>query len=99
MRRIIRNFRTWAPGFVAVAIIVFKLLAGSVAYSSAPASPDPSTGHIVPVFSHGKTVYLTQAQVEREGVFHWSNFVLVGAVAVVVVQASGKARGVGKNGA
>jgi len=71
---------------MALTIIVVKLLAGSYAYSNATLSPDPSTHHTAAVFSHGRTVYLTPAQIDREGIFHWSNLVLVGLVSLAVAQ-------------
>ena len=74
------------PAIVALAIVVLKMLAGTVAYSSATSSLDAATGHTVPIVSHGKIIYLTQEQVDREGTFHWSNLLLLGAIGLVVFQ-------------
>jgi len=74
------------PAIVALTIVVLKMLAGTMAYSSATSSLNAATGHTVAVVSHGKTIYLTQEQVDREGTFHWSNFLLMGAIGLVVFQ-------------
>ena len=82
----LKRVSSWLPGAAAVAIIVIKLLFGTYAYSNATTAPDPSTGHTVSVLAHGRTVYLTQAQVDSEKVYHWSNLVLVVFIALAVVQ-------------
>jgi hypothetical protein len=88
------------PAITAIAIIVVKLLAGSIAYSNASSSPNVATGQTAPVFSHGRTIYLTQAQVDREtDPLHWTNLLFVGALALVVVQHARQNGGNGKNGA
>ena len=99
MRQVVWKVVTHAPGILALAIVVFHLLDGSLSYSSAPSSANASTGHVVPVFVHGRTLYLTQPQADRKGVFHWSKLVLYSAIVVVVIQRSRADRGASKDGA
>ena len=94
-----RKFFASAPAIAGLGIIVFKMFAGSVAYSNATSSPEAATGHTVPVSSHGRIIYLTQEQVDREGTFHWSNLALLGVFGFVVFQHIRQDRPVLKDGA
>jgi 3-oxoacyl-[acyl-carrier protein] reductase len=62
-------------------------------------TPDPSTRHTVALSSHGRTVYLIQAQIDSEGVFRWSSLVLVGLIALAVAQKIRQRRRVRKDDA
>jgi hypothetical protein len=80
----IKPFATRLPGAIAIGMVLFKILAGTLAYSQATPSAEPGTGHVVPTASHGRTVYLTQDQVDLMSPFHWSSVVfLVSFVAAV----------------
>lgn len=72
-------------GMCAMAMVIFKLFAGAAVYSAATQSLEPSTGHVVPIISHGRTIYLTLEQVELERFFHWSNLVLFAACGLLVL--------------
>jgi len=80
------------PGICAISMVAFKIFAGTFAYSTATLAPESATGHVVPVASHGRTIFLTQDQIDRQGAYHWSNAVLLGACLLVIIQAIRRSR-------
>lgn len=92
-----RSRLSLALAVAALIVILAKLLDGSLMYSEATLTVDAGSGHTVPVTSHGRTIYLTPAQVERNSPLHWTSwlaYVLAAAAAVIEAKsrkASGKA--------
>lgn len=78
------------PAAVAIGSMLFKLVAGSAAYSQATLAPEPGTGHVVPILAHGRTLYLTQDQIELTSPSHWSSVVLFVSLAVAVLVVVGR---------
>jgi hypothetical protein len=72
-------------------VVLAKLLDGSLMYSQATLAVDGGSGHTVPVPSHGRTIYLTPEQVQRNSPLHWTSWLAyVFAAAAAVVEAKSR---------
>jgi hypothetical protein len=82
----VRSKLARALAAAALVAVVAKLIDGGFIYSQATLTANPRTGHTVPVSSHGRTIYLTQEQLERDDPLHWTScvaYVLALAAALV----------------
>ena len=75
--------RTFAIG--ALALLVWQLVDGALVYSHAEPASDPVAGRIVPVFVHGRELFITADQSRRLGPFNREGAVLAALLAGFVV--------------
>ncbi|MBB5441918.1 hypothetical protein HDG38_000507 [Paraburkholderia sp. WSM4177] len=63
----------WLTVILGIACLIFSVETYNRDILTAPRSPNPATGNVVPYNNHGTIVYLTtrQALVERWGPFWW----------------------------
>lgn len=81
-----RSFLSHFPAIALTAVLIFKIGDSAYIYAHAEAAADPKSGHTIEIPMHGRSVFITPDQMDRLGLFNWTNLVFLALTALVVVQ-------------
>ena len=73
------------PAIGALALVLWKLFDGSLIYANAESVMNPVASKVVPIFVHGRELFITPDQALRLSALHWTNIVLLLLLVWIVV--------------